>query len=89
VDVAQGVPNGVPGSMIGRLLLIAYLIEAGLLLLIGPWSALWDRNLFVQAMPAVSDLARSGFVRGAVSGVGVLCVGAGLADLASLVGRRS
>jgi hypothetical protein len=75
--------------MIGRLLVIAYLIEAGLLLLIGPWSALWDRNLFVQALPGVSDIARSGFVRGAVSGVGVLCVGAGLADLASLVGRRT
>ncbi len=86
--MAAGVPNGVP-SMIGRRLLIAYLIEAGVLLLIGPWSALGDRNLFVQAMPALNDLARSGFVRGAVSGVGVLCVGAGLADLASLVGRRS
>ena len=75
--------------MIGRLLLIAYLIEAGLLLLIGPWSALWDRNLFMQSLPALSELGRSGFVRGAVSGVGVLCVGVGLADLAALVGRRS
>lgn len=83
--MARGVPIGV----IGRLLLIAYLIEAGLLLLIGPWSALWDRNLFMQAVPGLNDLARSGFVRGAVSGVGVLCVGAGLADLASLVSRRT
>jgi hypothetical protein len=84
-DVAQGVPHGV----IGRLLLVAYLIEAGLLLLIGPWSGLWDRNLFVQSLPALNDVARSGFIRGAVSGVGVLCVGAGLADLASLVSRRT
>ena len=75
--------------MIARLLLIAYLIEAGLLLLIGPWSALWDRNLFVQSIGGLSELAKSGFVRGAVSGVGVLCVGAGLADLATLVNRRS
>lgn len=75
--------------MLGRLLLIAYLIEAGLLLLIGPWSALWDRNLFVQALADIDDVVRSGFVRGAVSGVGVLCVGAGLADLATLVSRRS
>lgn len=75
--------------MIARLLLIAYLIEAGLLLLIGPWSALWDRNLFVQSIGALGDLAKSGFVRGAVSGVGMLCVGAGLADLATLVSRRS
>jgi hypothetical protein len=87
--VAQSVAHGVRSGVIGRLLLIAYLIEAGLLLLIGPWSALWDRNLFVQSMPGLSELARSGFVRGAVSGVGVLCVGAGLADLAALVSRRS
>jgi hypothetical protein len=76
--------------VIGRLLLIAYLIEAGLLLLIGPWlSTLWDRNLFVQSIGGLTDFARSGFVRGAVSGVGVLCVGAGLADLATLVSRRA
>jgi len=75
--------------VIGRLLLIAYLIEAGLLLLIGPWSALWDRNIFLQSMAGIGDVARSGFVRGAVSGVGVLCVGAALADLATLVSRRS
>ena len=75
--------------MIARLLLIAYLIETGLLLFIGPWSALWDRNLFVQSIGELGELAKSGFVRGAVSGVGVLCVGAGLADLATLVSRRS
>lgn len=76
--------------MIRRLLLIAYLVEAGLLLCVGPWSALWDRNLFVQSSQGwVQDVARSGLVRGAVSGVGVLCVAAGIAELAGLVGRRS
>ena len=76
--------------MIRRLLLIAYLVEAGLLLCIGPWSALWDRNLFVQASDGwLQEFARSGLARGAVSGVGVLCVAAGIAELAMLVGRRS
>jgi hypothetical protein len=71
-----------------RLLLIAYFIEAGLLLLIGPWSGLWERNLFVQSSHLVSDLARTGFVRGAVSGVGAVCVLAGIAELSLLMHRR-
>jgi hypothetical protein len=75
--------------VLSRLLVIAYLIEAGLLLVIGPWSPLWERNLFVQSAGWLSELARSGFVRGAVSGVGVLCVGAGLLDLAVLLSRRT
>jgi hypothetical protein len=75
--------------VISRLLLIAYLVEAGLLLVIGPWSGLWERNMFVQAAGLWAiDLARSGFVRGAVSGVGVLCVAAGIAELAALVNRH-
>ncbi|HEY8549964.1 MAG TPA: hypothetical protein VIL35_08430 [Vicinamibacterales bacterium] len=76
--------------MISRLLLIAYLVEAGLLLTIGPWSALWDRNWFIQSAGEWgAALVRSGFVRGAVSGVGVLCVGAGIAELVTLLGRRA
>lgn len=74
--------------MISRLLLVAYLVEAGLLLVIGPWSGLWERNLFVQAAGQwAADVVRSGFVRGAVSGVGVLCVGAGIAELMAVVGQ--
>jgi hypothetical protein len=76
--------------VIRRLLLIAYLVEAGLLLCVGPWSPLWDRNLFVQASDGwMQEAARSGLVRGAVSGVGLLCVAAGIAELAILIGRRN
>ncbi len=78
-----------PPAVIRRLLFVAYLIEAGLLLLVGPWSALWERNLFVQwSVDWASDAMNSGFVRGAVSGVGLLCVAAGLTELAAVVGRR-
>jgi hypothetical protein len=76
--------------VISRLLLVAYLVEAGLLLVIGPWSALWERNVFVQFTGGwAHDLVRSGWVRGGISGVGVLCVAAGIAELASLIGRRA
>jgi hypothetical protein len=68
-----------------QLLFVAYLVEAGLVLLIVPWSGLWERNAFIQmAATWVVDIARSGWARGAVSGVGLLLVGAGLAEAVSI-----
>ncbi|MEO5823314.1 MAG: hypothetical protein ABIT71_22645 [Vicinamibacteraceae bacterium] len=71
--------------MLRQLLFVAYLVEAGLVLLIVPWSGLWERNAFIQmaAIWAV-DIARSGWFRGAISGVGLMLVGAGLAEAVSI-----
>ena len=71
--------------MLRQLLFVAYLVEAGLVLLIVPWSGLWERNAFIQmAAASIVDIARSGWARGAVSGVGLLLVGAGLAEAVSI-----
>jgi hypothetical protein len=68
-----------------QLLFVAYLVEAGLVLLIVPWSGLWERNAFIQmAAGWAVDVARSGWARGAVSGVGLMLVGAGLAEAVSI-----
>jgi hypothetical protein len=67
---------------------VAYLLEAGLLLLVAPWSAFWDRNYFLGAWPALGEFATNNFVRGAVSGVGAVCLAASLAELFALVWRR-
>ena len=53
----------------------------GLLLVIVPWSSFWDRNLLLEASPAVFQLTRSAFVRGAVSGLGVLNLAAGALEV--------
>lgn len=73
------------GSLVHRYLIVAYLIEAGLILLVVPWSGFWERNYFTQAVPAAEGLLRSPAVRGAVSGLGVVNLVAGFADLVSLV----
>ena len=71
--------------MLRQLLFVAYLVEAGLVLLIVPWSGLWERNVFLQMAAAwIVDIARTGWFRGAVSGVGLLLVGAGLAEAVSI-----
>lgn len=75
--------------MFSRLLLIVYFIEAGLFLLVIPWYPFWEHNWFVLSASWGSALAQSGYVRGAISGVGLLLVLYGLVELLSLfVGRR-
>ena len=59
------------------------------MLLVTPWSELWDHNYFTDTLPALRVVLQNNSVRGAVTGVGVLTVMAGLAELgAVLAGRR-
>jgi hypothetical protein len=70
------------------LLVAAYLVEAGLLLVLAPWTNLWERNYFAQALPWLGELMRNRFVRGGVTGVGLLTALAGVVDIgATLVAR--
>ncbi len=72
-----------------RLLIIALLVELGLLLIVVPWSAYWERNYFAQVSPTVSAIVTNNYMRGAVTGLGAVNLFAALADLALLVRRRS
>lgn len=72
-----------------RLLIIALLIELGLLLIVIPWSAYWERNYFAQLSPTVYALITNNYVRGAITGLGAVNLVAALADLSALVRRRS
>jgi len=73
-----------------RLLVAAYLVEAGLVLIVAPWTTFWERNLFASVVPALGQWMASPFVRGAVTGVGVITAFAGLRDLTgSILARPS
>ena len=75
--------------MLRRLLLVAYFIEVGLLLVLVPWSPFWERNYFLATFPALDDIVRDNYVRGAVSGLGVVNLLMGFNELASvLIARR-
>jgi hypothetical protein len=49
-----------------------------------PWSVFWERNLFVDRVPHLEGILLNHFVRGAISGVGLICLGASLAELATV-----
>ena len=67
-----------------RLLIIALFLEAGFVLVIVPWSPFWDRNYFARAVPVLHSIISNNFVRGAVSGLGLVNIATGIADLVSL-----
>lgn len=67
-----------------RLLLAAFFVEAGLALVLVPWSNYWDRNYFAETIPAIHAAITNNYVRGAISGLGVVNVAAGLLELLSL-----
>lgn len=74
--------------MVRPLLSIAYFLEVGLLLVLVPWSTFWHHNYFADTVPVLRAILQNNFVRGAVSGLGILNLCVGLADLASLVSSR-
>ena len=65
------------------MLVAAYLIEAGVLLVLAPWSALWHRNYFAANFPLLGQWMLSPYVKGAVTGVGLITALGGLRDLVS------
>ncbi len=71
-----------------RLLLVVYFLEVGLLLVILPWFSFWDRNYFCEAIPYLGSLTRNDFVRGAVSGLGLVNVGAAVWELFGVFAAR-
>jgi hypothetical protein len=46
------------------------------------WPALWDHNYFVERWPALEPFLTNNFLRGAVTGLGLVNLFAGFADLA-------
>ncbi len=53
-----------------------------------PWTALWDRNAFAAAWPWLQEAMANPFVRGGVSGVGLVTTLAGLRDLTGAIFAR-
>ena len=74
--------------LLRRLVYVAFFFEVGLLLLVLPWSAFWERNYFVVTWPAIRPFLTNDFVRGGVTGLGAVNVFAGVADLVLLFSSR-
>lgn len=75
--------------MSARITVIVYILiclEVGILLILLPWTPYWNDNFFFDFIrsklhaPWLATLLQSGYLRGAVSGLGVVNILAGLRD---------
>ncbi len=75
-------------SVLRRLVAIAYFVEVGLLLLVVPWTVFMQRNYFIEAWPVLRTVLGNGFVKGAISGLGLINLWAGGSELVALFTDR-
>ena len=47
-------------------------VLVGIVLVMVPWTALWDSNYLLQPYPSLRTWVLSGYVRGTVSGLGLV-----------------
>ncbi|MGA9528729.1 MAG: hypothetical protein WBS24_11485 [Terriglobales bacterium] len=58
----------------GVLLFVFLCATLGVMLMILPWRPEWSENSFLVAYPAIRELLSSGFIRGIVTGLGLVNV---------------
>jgi hypothetical protein len=57
-----------------RVVLLLLWLELGLMLILLPWSDIWDINYFLYQYPALGLIVKNPYLRGAVSGLGLINV---------------
>lgn len=66
--------------MIPRLFLLSLLLfclELGVFLVVLPWTSLWEHNYFLLRFPGLSPWLLNHYLRGALSGLGLVDIGLG------------
>ena len=65
-----------------------YCVEAGLFFLIVPWTRLWTLNPLLHGTYALSMIANDPFVRGFISGLGVVHIMIGVKEIVRLARQQ-
>jgi len=59
---------------------VAFFIELGMVLVVLPWTRGWTENSLLAAYPEVRFFLQKYFVRGLISGLGILDIGFGILE---------
>ncbi len=57
---------------ISMVVFVVFCIELGLFIAVLPWISVWNSNSFVLTHPGLRDFIGNNFVRGAISGIGII-----------------
>lgn len=71
-----------------RLLQIVFFFEVGFVLALVPWSLYWERNYFADSFPLLRQVITNNFVRGGVTGLGLVNLAVGVLELLSVFMAR-
>ena len=63
------------------ILYVVVCLEVGIFLLLVPWSAVWERNYFLEAYPSLRAILLAPAIRGAVAGLGLANIYMGLSEV--------
>jgi hypothetical protein len=63
------------------ILYVVVCLEVGIFLLLVPWSAVWERNYFLEAYPSLRSILLAPAIRGAVAGLGLANIYMGLSEV--------
>jgi hypothetical protein len=65
-----------------------YCLEAGLFFTVVPWTSIWSGNSLLQSTSGLAMWANNNFVRGFVSGIGILHLILGVRELVRVLRAR-
>ena len=63
---------------LGLVIRVVFYIELGMLLAVLPWTRLWTENSLVMGMPRLREAMQMNFLRGVVTGVGLVDIWIGI-----------
>ena len=73
------------GSPLSRWLFVAYFLEVGLVLILVPGLTYWDWNLLGEVIPTLRVTFQNNYVRGGVSGIGLINLIAGFDEIMTAI----
>ena len=73
---------------VATVLFILYCLEAGVFFILAPWTRFWSLHPILHATPFMADLFESLYVRGLVSGFGLVHLLIGFREIGRIL-RRS
>lgn len=83
-DSRSDMGGGHRGRLLTHIFFILFCLEIGLVLVVLPWTFFWDNNLLFHLTPAWEPFWFSTYLRGAVSGIGIVNLWIGLGEIWNL-----
>lgn len=62
---------------------VLFCIEVGIILVVLPWTRIWTGNSILLSYPALREFLMNGFVRGAITGLGLVDLWMGISEAVS------